>query len=68
MKRGGFVCQGNHHSSLHEERDQKPEENQLYTLSNDCIMSLIQVEVKGQQIWGILDAGSTKYYISTKAV
>ena len=47
MKRGGFVCQGNHHSSLHEERDQKPEENQLYTLSNDCIMSLIPVEVKG---------------------
>ena len=68
MKRGCYICQGNHHSSLHEEKDQKPEENQLYTPSNDCIMPLIPVEVKGQQIWGILDTGATKNYISRKAV
>ena len=68
MKRGCFVCQGNHNSSLHEERDQKPEEKQLYSPSNDCIMPLIPVEVKGQQIWGILDTGPTKNYISRKAV
>ena len=31
-------------------------------------MPLIPVEVKGQQIWGILDTGATKNYISRKAV
>ena len=68
MKRGCSICQGNHHSSLHEERDQKPEENHLYTPSNDCIVPLVPVEVKGQQIWGILDTGASKNYISMKAV
>ena len=68
MKRNCYICQGNHHSSLHEERDQYPEENQLYTPSNDCIMPRIPVEVKGHQLWGILDTGATRNYISRKAV
>jgi len=53
MKKGYFVCQGNHHSYLHEERDQKPDASQLYTPFNYCIMPFIPVEVKGQKIWGI---------------
>ena len=69
MKRGCFVCHGNHHSSLHGERAQKLEESlSAYTPSNDCIMPLIPVEVKGEQIWGLLDTGATKKYISRKAV
>ena len=68
-RRGCFICQGNHHSSLYEERDQKPEESLIsYNPSSDCIMPLIPAEVKGQQIWGILDTGATKNYISRKAV
>ena len=31
-------------------------------------MPLIKVEVKGRQIWGILDTGSTKNYINRKVV
>ena len=36
--------------------------------SNDCIMALIQVEVKGQLIWGIVDTRSIKNCISRKDV
>ena len=39
MKGGCFISQGNHHSSLHEERAQKSEESLIsYTPSNDCII------------------------------
>ena len=38
------------------------------TQSDDCILPLIPVELKGEQIWGILDTGATKNYISRKAV
>ena len=67
MKGGCFISQGNHHSSLHEEKAQKSEESLIsYTPSNDCIILLIPVEVKGQKIWGILDTGDTKNYISKR--
>ena len=68
-KRGCFICQGNHHASLHEERIQRAEASlSVYTQGDDCILPLIPVELKGEQIWGILDTGATKNYISRKAV
>ena len=67
-KRGCFICQGNHHSSLHEERGEKESKNCGYTPSGECALPLILVEVKGKTIWGFSDICLTKNYISKKAV
>ena len=73
-KRGCFQCRGNHHVSIHEERKQKihvplpAADISGYTFSGDCVMPLIPFDVKGVEIWGILDTGSTKNWITTRAV
>ena len=72
-KRGCYICQGNHHSSLHEERGKRGERKNAsfncgYTPSGGCALPLIPVEVKGKTIWGFLDICLTKNYISKKPV
>ena len=60
--------------SIHEERKQRT--NVLapiadvggYTFSGDFVMPLISFDVKGNEIWGILDTGSTKNWITTRAI
>ena len=60
--------------SIHEERKQRT--NVLaaivdvsgYTFSGDCVMPLISFDVKGNEMWGILDTGSTKNWITTRAI
>ena len=39
-----------------------------YTSTNYCVMPLVPFPVKGYDIWGILDTGSTKNWISLTAV
>ena len=75
VKRGCFCCKGNHHVSIHEDRKCKtnPGETETedvigYTLSGQCVMPLIPFDIKETEIWGILDTGSTKNYITAKAV
>ena len=73
-RRGCFQCKGNHHVSIHEDRKQKNDVSSStadvsgYTFSGDCVMPLIPFEVKGVEIWGILDTGSTKNWITTRAI
>ena len=70
-KTGCFQCKCNHHVSIHEERKQRT--NVLapiadvsgYTFSGDCVMPLISFDVKGNEIWGMLDTGSMKKWITT---
>ena len=65
-KRGCFICKGNQHSSLHEERGEKESVNTSlncgYTPSGECALPSIPVEVKGETIWGFLDTCSTNNY------
>ena len=68
-KRGCFICKGSHHSSLHEERSRNYGGSlTVPTPSEECILPLIPFEVKGEEVWGVLDTGSSKKYICRKAI
>ena len=68
-KRGCFICKGNHHSSLHEERSRNEGGNLTgFTPSEECILPLLPFEIRGEEIWGVLDTGSSKNYICRKAI
>ena len=68
-KRGCFICKGSHHSSLHEERSRNDGGSlTVLTPSEECILPLIPFEVKGEEVWGVLDTGSSKNYICRKAI
>ena len=71
-RRGCFICKGNHHSSLHVEKEEKESEHDAlncgYTPSGECALPLIPLEIKGETIWGFLDTCSTRNYISRQAV
>ena len=75
VKCGCFRCKGNHHVSIHEDRKCKTNSGETetedvigYMLSGQCVMPLIPFDIKETEIWGILDTGSTKNYITAKAV
>ena len=65
-KRGCFQSKGNHHVSISVETKQRT--NVLTptadvcgcTFFGDCVMPLTSFNVKGNEIWKILDSGSTK--------
>ena len=71
-RRGCFICKGDHHSSLHAEKEEKESEHDLlncgYAPSGECALPLIPVEIKGETIWEFLDTCSPKNYISRQAV
>ena len=68
-KRGCFICKDGHQSSLHEERSRN-EEGSLtaFTQSEECNLPLLPFEVKGEEIWGVLDTGSSRNNICRKAI
>ena len=68
-KRGCFICKGNHHSSLHEERSNNDGGSvTAFTPSEECILPLLPFEIRGEEVWGVLDTGSSKNYICRKAI
>jgi len=71
-RRGCFICKGNHHSSLHVEKEERECEhdplNCGYTPSGEFVLPLTPVEIKGEAICGFLDTCSTRNYISRQAV
>ena len=71
-RRGCFICKGNHHSSLHVEKEEKESENDPLncgcTPSAECALPLIPAEIKGETNWGLLDTCSTRTYISRQTV
>ena len=68
-KRGCFICKGNHHSSLHEERSINDRGSvTAFTPSEECILPLLPFEGRGEEVWGVLDTGSSKNYVCRKAI
>ena len=78
-RRGCYYCKGAHlRCSIHEERTVRTDDTAREldvreqvtgnTSTNDCVMPLVPFPVKGYDIWGILDTGSTKNWISLTAV